>query len=162
MAIDATEQLNSMYKEAQKALQQELRQNLYDAAQNRNQAFRQLNNNANAGHALYSGVPAAQQMQYDEQTFLPGTATMVQKAINQQINNQQSWDEYMEYVNKLNEQAAELENATKDVTSATPTNTTTAGGLSTNPQKKETSTTNSSSSVVQDFAGGGGGGGNAW
>lgn len=140
MAIDTTEQVNTMYKEAQKALQQDLRQSLYDAAQNRNQAFRLLNNQANANHSLYSGAPAGMQMQYDQQTFLPGVATMAQQAINRQVSNQQSWDEYMEYIKQLNEQAADLESKTNNLNGSGTTsneNTTTSGGMSKNPNAQE-------------------------
>lgn len=144
MATDINEQINTMYKEAQKAIQQDLRQNFYDAAQTRNQAFRQLNNQANASHSLYSGAPAAMQMQYDEQTFLPGAATLAQQAINRQVNNQQSWDEYMQYIKEINDQIAEYEKATSKLNSNTSQitgdqsgNTTNAGGLSYNPNAQE-------------------------
>ena len=46
------EQLSNIYKEAQKALTDDLRTNFYNAVQARTQAFRQLNNKANANHAL--------------------------------------------------------------------------------------------------------------
>lgn len=101
------EQLSNIYKEAQKALTDDLRTNFYNAVQSRTQAFRQLNDKANMNHALFSGAPAGAQMQYDEKTLFPGTSTMAQQAITKQQQNQESWDAYMEYVSKLNEQAAQ-------------------------------------------------------
>lgn len=145
MAIEVSEQLNTMYAEAQKAINQDLRQNFYDAAQTRNQAFRQMNNQANASHSLYSGAPAGMQMQYDQNTFLPGTATLAQQAINRQINNQQSWDEYMEYLKQVNEQIAEYQKQTSNLNSNTEAinnavnagNASTSGGLKSNPNAQE-------------------------
>jgi hypothetical protein len=105
MAQDINEQVSNMFNAAKQALNDDLKQNFYNAAINRQTAFRQLNNNANAKHALYSGLPAATQMAYDRDTFLPGTASMAQKALAKQKENQDAWDEYMEYMDKLNEQA---------------------------------------------------------
>ena len=99
------EQLSNIYKEAQKALTDDLRTNFYNAVQARTQAFRQLNNNANSNHSLFSGAPAAAQMRYDEQNLFPNTNKMALQAISKQQQNQESWDSYMEYVGKLNEQA---------------------------------------------------------
>ena len=113
------EQLNNIYAEAQKALTDDLRQNFYNAVENRTLAFRQLNNKANANHALFSGAPAGAQMQYDKNTLFPNTATMAQQAIEKQQKNQESWDTYMEYVQKLNEQAAQYAAETEKLNSAT-------------------------------------------
>lgn len=101
------EQLSNIYKEAQKALTDDLRTNFYNAVQARTQAFRQLNNKANANHALFSGAPAGAQMQYDQGTLFPNTNSLALQAIKKQQDNQTNWDAYMEYVQKLNEQAAE-------------------------------------------------------
>lgn len=105
MATDINEQVSNMFNAAKQALNDDLKQNFYNAAVSRQNAFRQLNNAANAKHALFSGMPAGQQMTYDRDTFLPGTASMAQKALAKQKENQDAWDEYMEYVQKLNEQA---------------------------------------------------------
>lgn len=104
MATDINEQVSNMFNAAKQALNDDLKQNFYNAAKNRTQAFRQLNNNANANHSLYSGVPAASQMQYDQQTYLPGAATLAEKAIAKQQSNQESWDSYMKYIKNLQEQ----------------------------------------------------------
>lgn len=101
------EQLSNIFKEAQKALTDDLRQNFYNAVNNRTTAFRQLNQKANYNHSLFSGAAKGQQMAYDRDTLLPNTATMAQQAISRQMQNQESWNEYMDYVKQLNQQAAE-------------------------------------------------------
>ena len=105
MATDINEQVSNMFNAAKQALNDDLKQNFYNAAVNRNMAFRQLNNNANANHSLYSGVPAGKQMAYDRDTFLPGIASMAERALSKQKENQDAWDEYMAYIKKLNDQA---------------------------------------------------------
>ena len=117
MATDINEQVSNMYNAAKQALNDDLRQNFYNAAVNRNQAFRKLNNNANAKHAMYSGMPAATQMSYDQDTFLPGVASMAQKALAQQKENQDAWDEYMAYIKELNEQANYYNSLANDLNS---------------------------------------------
>lgn len=101
------EQLSNIYKEAQKALTDDLRQNFYNAVQNRTQAFRQLNNKLNANHSLFSGAPAGQQMQYDKNTLFPSTNSMALQALEKQQKNQENWDSYMSYIKQLNDQAAQ-------------------------------------------------------
>lgn len=105
MAQDINEQVSNMFNAAKQALNDDLKQNFYNAAVNRQTAFRQLNNAANYNHALFSGAPAAAQMTYDRDTFLPGTASMAQQALAKQKENQDAWDEYMTYMDQLNEQA---------------------------------------------------------
>lgn len=112
------EQLSNIYKEAQKALTDDLRQNFYNAVENRTLAFRQLNNKANFNHSLFSGAPAGSQMQYDKSTLFPHTTAMAQQAIDKQQKNQESWDRYMEYVKGLNAQAAQYNTETKKLNSA--------------------------------------------
>lgn len=104
MATDINEQVSNMFNAAKQALNDDLKQNFYNAAATRTQAFRQLNNSANNRHAMFSGMPAATQMQYDQSTFLPGAASLAEKAIQKQQNNQDAWDEYMEYITNLQEQ----------------------------------------------------------
>lgn len=113
------EQLSNIYKEAQKALTDDLRTNFYNAVQARTQAFRQLNNKANANHALFSGAPAGAQMQYDQKTLFPNTNHMALQAITKQQQNQEHWDSYMDYVGKLNKQAAEYAANAQKLNSAT-------------------------------------------
>lgn len=160
MATDINEELSNIYNQAKMAINDDLKQNFYNAAQARTQAFRQLNNKANAQHALYSGMPAATQMQYDQSTYLPGTATMVTNAIAKQQSNQEQWDNYMEYVNQLNEQADYYNNLANEANSKsgdikslqsklTQTGATQgAAGLSTKP------TSSSSGNAYTDFGGG--------
>ena len=104
------EQLANIYKEAQKALSDDLRQNFYDAVNARTLAFRQYNNKLNKNHALFSGAPTGVQMQYDMNTLFPNTNAAAVQAIAKQQSNQESWDEYMEYVTDLNNQAAYYNN----------------------------------------------------
>lgn len=105
MATDINEQVSNMFNAAKQALNDDLRQNYYNAAITRNTAFRQLNNTANARHAMFSGMPSGQQMAYDRDKFLPGLATMAVKALAKQEENQQAWDKYMGYIKGLDEQA---------------------------------------------------------
>lgn len=112
MASDINEQVSNMFNAAKQALNDDLRQNFYNAAINRNTAFRQLNNSANANHALFSGAPAGQQMTYDRDKFLPGLATMATKALAKQQENQEAWDKYMAYIKGLDEQANYYKNLT--------------------------------------------------
>lgn len=99
------EELANIFNSAKQALNDDLKTNFASAVQARTQAFRQLNNKANASHALFSGMPSAMQMQYDSNTYLPNTATMAAQAIAKQEQNQEKWDQYMKQINQLNEQA---------------------------------------------------------
>lgn len=102
---DINEQIGNMYNAAKQALTNDLKQNFYSAAQSRVQAFRQINNSANSRHAMFSGAPAAGQMQYDQSRFLPGVATAATQAVNKQVQMQENWDKYMDYIKQMNEQA---------------------------------------------------------
>jgi len=106
MATNINEEVSNAYNAAKQALNDDLKQNFYNAAQARMTAFRQINNNKNANHTLYSGAPAAAMMQYDAGTYIPGLGTALVKAVEKQEENQKTWDEYMDYVTKLNEQAS--------------------------------------------------------
>lgn len=99
------QELDNIFNSAKKAMADDLRLQYYNAAQERNFYFRQLNNKANRQHAMFSGVPAGQQMTYDKYTFLPGMATRITQAINQQQENQAAWDKQMAYIKNLNAQA---------------------------------------------------------
>lgn len=113
------EELANIYNSAKAAIADDLKNNLYNATEARVQAFRQLNNNANAKHALYSGMPSATQMQYDRETYLPNAATMAVKALAKQQQNQENWDSYMNYVKELNEQADYYNNLANQLGGAT-------------------------------------------
>lgn len=102
---DASQQLSNLFNAAKQAINDDLKQNYYNAAQNRNYAFRQLNNNANARHAMFSGAPMGAQMQYDRNTYLPSAATLAEKAIQKQLDNQDIWDRYMEQIKQYEDQA---------------------------------------------------------
>lgn len=104
-------QLENMFKQAKAAVADDLKVNFYNAAEKRQQAFRQLNNQANAQHAMFSGVPAGAQMQYDRDTFLPGVSTLAVQAFAKQKEMQENWDEVMQYIKDLNSQAAAYQKA---------------------------------------------------
>lgn len=165
MAKDINEELSNVYNAAKQAINDDLKLNFYNAAQARNQAFRQLNNQANAQHAMYSGMPAGLQMQYDQQTYLPGAATAVTNAIAKQQSNQEQWDKYMDYVTQLNDQAnyyRDLANQANASTSDLQNKltqagvTTGAGGYTQQPTVKQ-GTSNRTQGAINQFSGGGGG-----
>lgn len=104
------QELDNIFNSAKQAMADDLRQQYYNAAQERNFYFRKLNNKANAQHAMFSGSPAGQQMNYDKYTFLPNMATRITQAINKQQQNQEAWDKQMAYIKNLNAQAAYYDN----------------------------------------------------
>lgn len=110
MATNINEEVSNAYEAAKQALNDDLKQNFYNAAQARMTAFRQINNSKNATHSLYSGAPAAAQMQYDSGTYIPGLGTELVKAVEKQEQNQETWDKYMDYIKKMNDQAAYYRN----------------------------------------------------
>lgn len=118
MATDINQEVENAYNAAKQALNDDLKQNLYNAAQTRMTAFRQINNSKNSTHSLFSGAPAAAQMQYDASEYLPGIATAATTAMNKQKENQETWDEYMKYVKQLDEQANYYNNLAKQANSA--------------------------------------------
>ena len=133
MAIDINEQVSNAYNAAKQALNDDLKQNLYNATQARVQAFRQINNNANANHAMYSGVPTGAQMRYDQDTYIPNIGKLATNALSKQEENQEKWDQYMEYINELQEQADYYNSKANEVNSKIPAST--SGGFSSDPSK---------------------------
>ena len=99
------QELDNIFNSAKQAMADDLRLNYYNAAQERNFHFRQLNNKANKQHAMFSGMPAGQQMNYDKYTFLPNMAAKITQAISKQQENQAAWDQQMAYIKNLNAQA---------------------------------------------------------
>jgi hypothetical protein len=99
------QELENIYNSAKQAMADDLRLNYYNAAQERNFYFRQLNNKANKQHAMFSGMPAGQQMNYDKYTFLPNMASTISKSIQQQRENQAAWDKQIAYIKQINAQA---------------------------------------------------------
>lgn len=138
MATDINTQVANAYDAAKQALNDDLKQNFYNAAQARMTAFRQINNNANAQHSLYSGRPMAAQMQYDASEYVPGLGSAVVKAVNQQETNQKSWDDYMEYVNKLNSAADEYRKAANQNNSNANIMTNAVAGYKNKPTGRKT------------------------
>ena len=109
------QELENIYNSAKQAMADDLRLKYYNAAQERNFYFRQLNNKANKQHAMFSGMPAGQQMNYDKYTFLPGLATDITKAIQTQRENQAAWDKQIASIKEMNAQAAYYEGLTKNL-----------------------------------------------
>lgn len=99
------QELDNIFNSAKQAMADDLRLKYYNAAQERNFYFRQLNNKANRQHAMFSGMPAGQQMNYDKYTFLPNMAAQITKAINTQQENQAAWDKQMATIKNINAQA---------------------------------------------------------
>lgn len=99
------QELENIFNSAKQAMADDLRLNYYNAAQERNFHFRQLNNKLNRSHSMFSGAAAGQQMNYDKYTFLPNMATMASQALQKQKENQAAWDQQMAYVKNLNAQA---------------------------------------------------------
>lgn len=145
------EQLANIYKEAQKALSDDLRQNFYDAVNARTLAFRQYNNKLNKNHALFSGAPTGVQMQYDANTLFPETNAAAVKAIANQQANQEAWDEYMEYVQDLNAQAAYYNNLASSA--GYKPSTASAGSTSTTSDSSGYAKETQKSSIFDSFAG---------
>ena len=132
MATNINEEVSNAYEAAKQALNDDLKQNFYNAAQTRMTAFRQINNNKNASHTLYSGAPAAAQMQYDAETYVPGLGTALVKAVEKQEENQKTWDDYMDYVSQLNEQADYYKNLANQANSAASSYNNAVAGLKSN------------------------------
>lgn len=147
MATNINEEVSNAYNAAKQALNDDLKQNFYNAAQARMTAFRQINNNANASHALYSGVPAASQMQYDASKYVPGLGTALVTSLEKQEKNQETWDKYMKYVNGLNAEANKYKNMASQLNSAAQQYGTATAGLKNIP----TGNINSDYSSMGDF-----------
>lgn len=168
MAIDINEQVANAYEAAKQALNDDLKQNLYNATQARVQAFRQINNNANAQHAMYSGMPSGAQMQYDRDTYIPNIGKMAVSALSKQEENQEKWDKYMSYINELQAQADYYNSKANQINSSIPSSS--SGGFSskptttTNKSAQESFSSSGSGGNGNGFSGGGsgGGGGGVW
>lgn len=145
MATDINEEVSNAYNAAKQALNDDLKQNLYNATQARTQAYRQLMNNANARHAMYSGAPAGAKMAYDQSTYLPNIHKMAVTAMEKYDENQEAWDKYMAYVQQLNEQANYYNNLASQAQAQTQAMSKTIAGLTQKPTNKD--------SVYSDFSG---------
>ena len=148
MATNINEEVSNAFNAAKQALNDDLKQNFYNAAQARMTAFRQINNNANANHALFSGVPAAQQMQYDASKYVPGLGTALVTSLEKQEKNQETWDKYMKYVSGLNAEADKYKNLASQLNSAAQQYGSATAGLKSIP----TGNINSEYSSQGDFS----------
>ena len=100
--------LQNVFNAAQDALKMDAKQTLLSGAQARQNQFAVINNQANAQHGLFSGVPAARQMQYDASTFIPNMASQVVKAIQNQASNQEAWDKFAQSLKEINANTDEI------------------------------------------------------
>lgn len=140
MATNINEEVSNAFNAAKQALNDDLKQNFYNAAQARMTAFRQINNSANGRHALFSGLPAAQQMQYDASTYVPGLGTALIKSLEKQEDNQQTWDKYMKYVSGLNAEADKYKKAAAQANAAAYNYTNATAGFTKKPNSSNIST----------------------
>ena len=100
--------LQAIFNAAQDALKMDAKQILLSGAQARQNQFAMINNKANAKHGLFSGVPAARQMQYDATTFVPNMASQVVKSIQNQAKNQEAWDKLAQSLKEINANTNEI------------------------------------------------------
>ena len=135
MALDINEQVSNAYNAAKQALNDDLKQNLYNATKARVQAFRQINNNANASHSLYSGAPAGMQMNYDQQTYIPNIGKLATNALSKQEENQEKWDKYMAYIKELQDQANYYNSKANSINSQIPASS--GAGYTTPPKTSD-------------------------
>lgn len=140
MATNINEEVNNAYNAAKQALNDDLKQNFYNAAQARMTAFRQINNNKNASHSLYSGAPAAAQMQYDAEKYVPGLGTALVRSLEKQEQNQQTWDKYMAYVKGLNAEADKYRKAAAEAQQGAYNYSNATAGFTNKPDSTKIST----------------------
>jgi isocitrate dehydrogenase kinase/phosphatase len=103
--------LQQIFNAAKDALRADAKQTILSGMQSRQNQFAKINNQANSRHMLFSGMPKAMQMQYDQSTFIPNMASSVVSAIKSQAENQKRWDEFAANIKEMNDAAAELEAA---------------------------------------------------
>lgn len=105
--------IENIFNQAKLALGLDARTQLYNMAQNRTQNFRQINQRANARKAMFSGMPAAMQMQHDATVTIPTGVNIIANNAQRMQQNQEQWNQYAKYIKELSEQTQELEDAMK-------------------------------------------------
>lgn len=115
MNKEAFEQNNfdAIFEQVRSAINQNVQASFGGAKQKRQNNMAVIANQANSRKSLFSSQPAQRLTQFDGSKFIPGVATMIVNSLNRQYKNQQNWDKHMEYINKMNEAAAELEGKMK-------------------------------------------------
>lgn len=103
--------LENIFNQAKLAMGLDTKTQLYNMAQGRTQAFRQINQRANQRGAMFSGMPAAMQLQHDASVTIPTGVNIVANATQKMQQNQEQWDEYAKYIKDLGEQTEELNQA---------------------------------------------------
>ena len=105
--------IQNIFNQAKLALNNDAKTQIYNSLEARTQAFRKINQGANARKAMFSGMPAAQQLQQDATVTIPTGANIVMNAVQKMQKNQESWNEYAKYIKETNEKVAEIESAMK-------------------------------------------------
>lgn len=105
--------VQNIFNQAKLALGLDARTQLYNMAQARTQGFRKINQQANARKAMFSGMPAAMQMQQDATVTIPTGVNIIANTAQKMQQNQEQWDQYAKYIKELQEKTAELEDAMK-------------------------------------------------
>ena len=105
--------VKNIFNQAKLALGLDAKTQLYNMAQGRTQAFRNINQQANARKAMFSGMPAAMQMQHDATVTIPTGVNIVANTAQKMQQNQEQWDQYAKYIKELESQTKELQDAMK-------------------------------------------------
>lgn len=105
--------LDNIFNQSKLALGLDAKTQLYNLAQSRTQGFRKINQQANARKAMFSGMPAAMQMQQDATVTIPTGVNIVATAAQKMQQNQEQWNEYAKYIKELESKTKELNDAMK-------------------------------------------------
>ena len=105
--------VKNIFDQAKLALGLDAKTQLYNMAQGRTQSFRQINQQANARKAMFSGMPAAMQMHHDATVTIPTGVNIVANTAQKMQQNQEQWDQYAKYIKELESQTKELQDAMK-------------------------------------------------
>lgn len=105
--------LQNIFNQSKLALGLDAKTQLYNLGQARTQGFRQINQQANARKAMFSGMPAAMQMQQDATVTIPRGVGIVAGAAQKMQQNQEQWNQYAKYIKELESKTKELQDAMK-------------------------------------------------
>ena len=105
--------LQNIFNQSKLALGLDAKTQLYNLAQGRTQAFRRINQQANARGAMFSGMPAAMQMQQDATVTIPTGVNVIANAAQKMQENQEQWNQYAKYIKELQDKTKELQDAMK-------------------------------------------------
>ena len=105
--------IQNIFNQAKLAMGLDAKTQLYNLAQSRTQGFRQINQKANSRKALFSGMPAAMQLQQDSTVTIPTGVNIIAGAAQKMQENQEQWNQYAKYIKELQDSTKELQSATK-------------------------------------------------